>query len=129
MAFETSGDRSAYDAEDKKLSASTLQKAAAIKKLNGSLGVLKNEIRELSDEMGGAASTVDKINVLLQKTGFRGFQLRPHASVPDKYEVVSEDGEVSKGLSEGEKNFIAFLYFYFYVQGAWAKKTSLREKL
>jgi hypothetical protein len=43
------------------------------------------------------ASTVDKINVLLQKTGFRGFQLRPHARVPDKYEVVREDGEVAKG--------------------------------
>jgi len=129
LAFETSGDRTAYDAEDKKLSAGSLQKAAAIKKLNGSLGVLKNEIRELSDKMGGTASTVDKINELLQKTGFRGFQLRPHARVPDKYEVVREDGEVAKGLSEGEKNFIAFLYFYFYVQGAWRKEDLVKGKI
>ena len=77
LAFETSGDRAAYDAEDKKLAADSLQKATTIKRLNGSIGILKNEIRDLSDKMGGTASTVDKINVLLQKTGSEDFNSAP----------------------------------------------------
>lgn len=45
LTFETSGDRAAYDAEDKKLAADSFQKATTIKRLNGSLDILKNKIR------------------------------------------------------------------------------------
>lgn len=34
------------------------------------------------------------------------------------YEVIRENGEVAENLSEGERNFIAFLYFYHLVRGS-----------
>ena len=36
------------------------------------------------------------------------------------YEVIREDGSVAVNLSEGERNFIAFLYFYNLVEAVRA---------
>ncbi len=35
----------------------------------------------------------------------------------DTYEVIRPNGQVATRLSEGERNFIAFLYFYQLVRG------------
>lgn len=59
------------------------------------------------------------INTMLRGANFQGFELRPHvdASLPTgkkpiNYEIVrTSTGKVAEDLSEGEKNFIAFLYF------------------
>ena len=91
-----------------------------------SLSALKNEISRLTDKLGSSAATAEKINELLKKSGFKGFTLREYNKIPDKYVIVRSDGSIAKDLSEGERNFIAFLYFYHLVQGAW-KKEDLRK--
>ena len=44
------------------------------------------------------------------------------------YEVIREDGSVAENLSEGERNFIAFLYFYHQVRGSMTGE-ELKEKI
>lgn len=58
------------------------------------------------------------INKVLKDSGFQGFNLRAKEDDENVYEVIREDGSVAKNLSEGERNFIAFLYFYHQVRGS-----------
>lgn len=44
------------------------------------------------------------------------------------YEVIREDGSIAENLSEGERNFIAFLYFYHQVRGSMSSEV-LKEKI
>jgi len=57
-------------------------------------------------------------NKILKDSGFQGFSLRAKKDVKNTYEVIRENGEVAENLSEGERNFIAFLYFYHLVRGS-----------
>ena len=81
-------------------------------------GKIQTEINTLRNQTINTSAAIDGINKLLKDSGFQGFSLREKASMPDTYEVVRENGEVAEKLSEGEKNFIAFLYFYFLVKGS-----------
>jgi wobble nucleotide-excising tRNase len=94
-----------------------------------SLSTIKNEISVLTEKLGGSVSTLEKVNSLLVKYGFRGFSLREHDKIPDKYIVVRQDGSTADNLSEGESNFIAFLYFYHLVQGSWKREDLVKEKI
>lgn len=51
--------------------------------------------------------------------GFKNFKLR--ATKDEKhYEIIRCDGSpAKKTLSEGERNFIVFLYFYYLTQGVF----------
>lgn len=97
----------------------------AIKGLNESI-TEKQRLRQLKDrEISGLEKsitsiqpTVDDINHLLKAYGFVGFSL---AVVDQKgyYKIVREDGtDARKSLSEGEKTFITFLYFYHLLKGS-----------
>ena len=54
----------------------------------------------------------------MKDSGFQGFYLREKAGVQNTYEVIRQYGTVAVKLSEGERNFIAFLYFYHLVRGS-----------
>lgn len=45
------------------------------------------------------------------------------------YEVIRDDGKVAVNLSEGERNFIAFLYFYYVVRGMRSETDSGKNKI
>ena len=79
---------------------------------------LENEVIALNKQVISTADTVNSINELLRHAGFQGFTLREKPGHPNVYEVIREDGQIAKGLSEGERNFIAFLYFYHLVRGS-----------
>jgi len=96
---------------------------------NNSLSLVKGELSKLTEKLGGIEATVPKVNDLLIKTGFRGFSLVPHETVPNRYVVVREDGSPATRLSEGERNFIAFLYFYYLVQGSWKQEDLMKGKI
>ncbi len=78
---------------------------------------VSEEIKELNKQSVNTEEAIDSINSLLRSSGFQGFELRPKRGVKDTYEVVRPNGEIASALSEGEKNFIAFLYFYRLVKG------------
>lgn len=81
-------------------------------------GQIQTDINNLRNQTINTSAAIDGINKLLKDSGFQGFSLREKANMPDTYEVIRENGEVAEKLSEGEKNFIAFLYFYFLVKGS-----------
>lgn len=78
---------------------------------------LLGEITALKAKNVGTFKAVAGINSKLHDTGFQGFSIREKEDTPNTYEVVREDGTIAEHLSEGERNFIAFLYFYYLVKG------------
>lgn len=80
---------------------------------------LEEKIAKLSVSNSNTQAAVISMNERLKDSGFLGFYLREKADVPNAYEVVrTSTNAVAKRLSEGERNFIAFLYFYHKVLGS-----------
>lgn len=76
------------------------------------------EIRELEKQTTSIQPTIDGINSLLSSFGFQGFKLA-RAESGTCYKLVRSDGSDAKAtLSEGEKAFVTFLYFYHLLKGS-----------
>jgi len=76
------------------------------------------EIRSLSRQTAGVHPTADAINGYLEKFGFDSFKLVVAAD-GRSYQLVRSNREpVGKTLSEGEKTFVVFLYFYHLLRGS-----------
>lgn len=76
------------------------------------------EIRELEKQTASVQPTIDAINALLSSFGFQGFSLAKTAS-GKSYKLVRSNGSDAKAtLSEGEKTFVTFLYFYHLLKGS-----------
>lgn len=76
------------------------------------------ELRELEKQTTSVQPTIDAINVLLSSFGFQGFSLAKTAS-GTSYKLVRSNGSDAKAtLSEGEKTFVTFLYFYYLLKGS-----------
>lgn len=76
----------------------------------------EHEIKELAVKLTSIQPTVDGINSMLRNFGFNGFSLK----ISDNkrgYQLIRNTGEIAKNLSEGEKTFITFLYFYHLLRG------------
>jgi wobble nucleotide-excising tRNase len=76
------------------------------------------EIRELEKQTTSVQPTIDAINALLLSFGFHGFSLAKTEG-STSYKLVRSDGSDAKAtLSEGEKTFVTFLYFYHLLKGS-----------
>jgi len=76
------------------------------------------EIRSLEKETTSVQPTIDGINALLSSFGFRGFSLAKAVN-GTSYKLVRSDGsDAQNTLSEGEKTFVTFLYFYHLLKGS-----------
>ena len=73
----------------------------------------RNDIKVAID----TTKAIEEINAILKDVGFLGFQLVPHPTIQYAYVMERTDGSPAQNPSEGEKNFIAFLYFYEKVKG------------
>ena len=129
IAFELKTKIAQYHQSDSDL-------ADEIKRLDGiilahdeTLGKLDSEIRRLRASTVETDTAKDHINAMLRDNGIHGFRLEPHDSIPHVYKVVRPDGSLASNLSEGEKNFLAFLYFYCLVQGSSAAEGDSRRKI
>ena len=129
LAFDLKDTVQQFIAENKALEESIKSQIDSGKKKQDALRIIKGEIAKLSEKLGGSVATLQKVNDLLEKTGFRGFTLKEHETVPDRYRIIRDDGSVASKLSEGERNFIAFLYFYYLVQGSWKREDLLKGKI
>ena len=78
----------------------------------------QSEIRALEKNTTSIQPTIDAINSLLKSFGFRGFSLAK-SEKPSYYKIVRADGTAAKEtMSEGERTFITFLYFYHLLKGS-----------
>ena len=98
------------------------------KKLKKEIGELTTQISELNKHNVNTEAAIDSINKILRDSGFQGFGIRAKDGVENVYEIVRENGTVAENLSEGERNFIAFLYFYHRVRGSMNSE-ELKEKI
>lgn len=102
------------DALGKAIAAMTTQLATA----NAEKPTKESEIRALEKQTTSVQPTIDAINALLSSFGFQGFKLAMAAS-GTSYKLVRSDGSDAKAtLSEGEKTFVTFLYFYHLLKGS-----------
>ena len=106
--------KTAKDALDKAIAAMTAQISAAMMDKEKKIA----EIRELEKQTTSVQPTIDGINQLLAAFGFQGFKLAKGAS-GTSYKLMRSDGTDAKTtLSEGEKAFVTFLYFYHLLKGS-----------
>jgi wobble nucleotide-excising tRNase len=76
------------------------------------------QLQELEKQNVSIQPTLDSINNLLASFGFKNFRLSK-GSDERTYKVVRENGKDAQiTLSEGEKNFVTFLYFYYLLKGS-----------
>ncbi|NBX52039.1 MAG: AAA family ATPase [Proteobacteria bacterium] len=76
------------------------------------------EIHKLEKDVTSIQPTIDEINRLLKSFGFHSFALGK-AEDNIHYKLIRPDGiDAKETLSEGEKTFVTFLYFYHLLQGS-----------
>ncbi|WP_173915921.1 AAA family ATPase [Halobacillus sp. Marseille-Q1614] len=79
---------------------------------------LEEEVIELQNQLTSVLPSIHEINTLLKSFGFTNFQLA-ESDEQGNYKIVRENGEdANETLSEGEKTFITFLYFYQLINGS-----------
>jgi len=86
-------------------------------------------LRSLEKQITSIQPTIDGINYLLNSFGFRGFLLAPAAN-GNQYKLIRPDGTDAKAtLSEGEKTFITFLYFYYLLKGSDSESGTTNDRI
>lgn len=95
----------------------------------------KKKIDDWRENTVSTKKAVESINTILKNSGFKGFEIKEKEVDENKisqYFLKRDDGrdtEVFKTLSEGEKNFIAFLYFYQLCLGADKAESDDKQKI
>ncbi len=97
-------------------------KSEALDKVNQEIEIKEREITSIKP-------TIDDINQLLASFGFTNFHLI-ESSKDGFYEVRRPDNTDAKDtLSEGEKSFITFLYFYFWIKGSFGTSGGSTDRI
>ena len=85
---------------------------------NKNISELNHEIEELRSQTINTQDAVENINLILKNSGFNNFEIKEKEVINNisKYYLKrpnnNTDDHIFRTLSEGEKNFISFLYFY-----------------
>jgi wobble nucleotide-excising tRNase len=88
------------------------------------------EIEALERSITSSIPTVNAINSTLASFGFTGFKLATAEEDNTQYTVVRADGtDATPTLSEGEKSFITFLYFYHLIKGSLQASGLTEERI
>jgi len=90
----------------------------------------KKQMEDIEELLTSVAPTVTEINKILERFDFKGFYLEENKQQKGTYLILREDGTNAKGtLSEGEYNFITFLYFYYLIYGSQEKTGITSDKI
>jgi wobble nucleotide-excising tRNase len=118
LATELKADLADYDTKQDALTQAIKSMTAQIASLKASEGAKAAEIRELEKETTSIQPSIDGINALLLSFDFRGFLLKK-ADQGAYYKLVrSDNADAKETLSEGERAFVTFLYFYHLLKGS-----------
>lgn len=83
----------------------------------------------LQEKTTSIEHSVSEINTTLKSFGFKNFKLATDSKIGN-YKIIRYNGEDAKEtLSEGEKTFITFLYFYQLLKGSNNKEDIVTEKV
>lgn len=107
-----------YTSEKDKLQKSIVGITSSRDKAADNINTVEIEIDKIETALTSVKPTVIAINKILKNFGFRSFSLDP-ACVGNSYRLIRSDGKDAKQtLSEGEKSFVTFLYFYHLLKGS-----------
>jgi len=129
MATICQADIAVYQSENDRIRAEILRLQGEQEKAETDIGTLNGEIAQLNKQTVNTTAAKDSINALIKSSGFQGFSLREKPGAQYVYQLVREDGTIAKGLSEGERHFIAFLYFYHMVMGSQSDEGKMKDKI
>lgn len=129
MAFICHDQIISTQAEEKTLLSIEATRDEEIRKISGKITEIDEEIKEKSKQTINTTGAKDSINQLIKDAGFQGFEIRDKKNAQYVYELVRKDGSVVQNLSEGETNFIGFLYFYNMVMNSQSDDGIQREKV
>ena len=129
IAFMLADEVSRYKASKAALEKEISTLTTAIAAQRSAEADIAREITELNKGYINTSATIDSVNMLLRDSGFQGFSIREKPDTPNVYEVIRPDGTIAENLSEGERNFIAFLYFYHQIKGSESADGGQKEKI
>lgn len=99
--------------------------AAKVTDAHGELKDLDDEIRKLQQSVVSTRPVIDRINALLERSGFTSFKIVESTELEHGYMLSRDTGQVHENtLSEGERTFIAFLYYYHLLDGRTSSSAS-----
>lgn len=129
MAFINANDIASYHSSVKTAQAEIKKLKDAMEQITADGKRLRGEISQLSSQIVNVDATMNSINQKLTDSGFQGFHIQKKKDEPNKYEIIRDDGLPAHGLSEGERNFIAFLYFYHKVLGRETADSTFKDRI
>jgi wobble nucleotide-excising tRNase len=89
-----------------------------ISNYDSKLVITRQEIERLRSQTVNTQDAVDNINLILKNSGFESFEIKERDNVNNisqyylKRPNIDNESPIFKSLSEGEKSFISFLYFF-----------------
>jgi wobble nucleotide-excising tRNase len=91
---------------------------------------VESELSELEKTATSVQPTIDAINHLLASFGFKTFKLTKSSEESHHYKLIRNDGkDAMHSLSEGEKSFVTFLYFYHLVKGSNTESGTMLDRI
>lgn len=111
-----------------------LEKAIAgingnIAQANGRILEKQRELRDLESRITSIQPTIDAINNILLRFGFDSFTLAM-ADDNQHYKLIRHNGDDARlTLSEGERTFVVFLYFYHLLKGSMAESGMTTDRV
>lgn len=118
-----------YNDQIKKLKKEKLDLEAEQKKKTDELDKHKKELELLEKKRTSVQPALDSINKLLSDFNFTGFRLAK-GDTEYTYKIERLDGTpVEKTLSEGEKSFVTFLYFYNLLNGSQSSSGVVNNRI
>ena len=123
-------DLTTYEASATKLGKMIEGLGATIAEKKGERARLDVQLKGKEASITSVKPTVDEINRILASFGFTSFKLAVAGERQDMYRIVRLDGsDAAKTLSEGERSFITFLYFYHMLAGSTSGTGTTVEKV
>lgn len=133
MAYDCRDEIKSYREQAKKRDDMIETLGKEIRKLKEESGKLAAEAAKLNSETVNTTAAMHEINRSIRNAGFRGFFLQEKPGAKYVYQLVrnvnGKNEVVDKNLSEGERHFIAFLYFYHTVMGSQSDEGRVEDKI
>lgn len=85
-----------------------------LEEASAEIAKLNEEVRNLQRSVESTQPVIDEINGLLERSGFTSLHIISSTELDDGYMLARNGLPLDEhSLSEGERTFIAFLYYYF----------------
>lgn len=126
---ETSYDISNYIKKTTELKKAIISLEDNIEKKETAKINAEKELRELEEKTTNINVVCKNINDILSSFGFNNFKLQ--AVDNNSYKLIrpADNSNASNTLSEGEKHFLTFLYFYNLINGSTSNSGTINKKI